>query len=220
MRRGWEILMNVQSATNSKSKQTHPRLKACKDFLRRLKKNKAAMIGGFCILLFMGVAIVGPFFTPYTFEEQEITNKLATPSAEHWFGTDNFGRDIFSRIIHGMIITLYIGVFSVMLGETVGIFLGFILGYYGRNIDTLIMRCMDVLLAFPGILLALAIVSVLGGSLYNVIIAVAVFSVPVFARIVRGSTLETRKLEYVDAIRALGASDFRIIFKHILPNVS
>src|SRR5699024_945693 len=220
MRRGWKILMNVQSATNSKRKQTHPRLEACKDFLRRLKKNKAAMIGGFCILLFMVVAIVGPFFTPYTFEEQEITNKLATPSAEHWFGTDHFGRDIFSRIIHGMKITLYIGFFSVILGGTVGIFLGIISGCYGRKIDTLIMRCMDVLLAFPGILLALAIVSVLGGSLNNVIIAVAVFSVPVFARIVRSSTLEVKNLEYIDAVKALGATDVRIIWKHILPNVT
>jgi peptide/nickel transport system permease protein len=119
-----------------------------------------------------------------------------------------------------MSITLYIGFFSVAMGATVGVVLGMISGYYGGKVDTVIMRVMDVLLAFPGILLALAIVSVLGPSLNNVIIAVAIFSIPVFARIVRGSTLSVRKLEYIDAMRALGASDTRIIFKHILPNIA
>lgn len=221
MRRGWKILMNVQTdhdAMKVKKKQ-HPRVEAFKNFMYRFRKNKAALIGGILILSFIVIAIVGPFFTPYTFEEQEMTNKLASPSAENWFGTDHFGRDIFSRVIHGMKITLYIGFFSVILGGTVGVFLGIISGYYGRKIDVIIMRCMDVLLAFPGILLALAIVSVLGGSLNNVVIAVAVFSVPVFARIVRSSTLEVKNLEYIDAIKALGASDVRIISRHILPNV-
>lgn len=116
-------------------------------------------------------------------------------------------------------ITMKIGFFSVALGGVVGVFLGIISGYYGGKLDTFIMRLMDIILAFPGILLALAIVSVLGGSLTNVIIAVGVFSVPAFARIVRGSTLSVRKLEYIDAVKALGASDTRIIFKHVLPNV-
>src|SRR5690625_5740098 len=119
-----------------------------------------------------------------------------------------------------MKITLYIVFFSVILGGTVGVFLGIVSGYYGKRSDMIIMRCMDVLLAFPGILLALAIVTVLGASLNNVIIAVAIFSVPVFARIVRGSTLAVKNLEYIDAIKVLGASDARIIFKHILPNVT
>src|SRR5699024_6987132 len=114
----------------------------------------------------------------------------------------------------------FFGFLCVTVVATAVIVLCIVVCYYGGRIVSFIMRCMDVLLAFPGILLALAIVSVLGGSLQNVIIAVAVFSIPVFARIVRGSTLETRKLEYIDAVKALGASDFRIIFKHILPNVS
>ncbi|GAB3048540.1 hypothetical protein GCM10027286_09240 [Virgibacillus ainsalahensis] len=117
-------------------------------------------------------------------------------------------------------ITLYVGFFSVILGATFGLVLGLVSGYYGGRTDSVIMRSMDVLLAFPGILLALAIVSILGGSLINVIIAVAISSVPVFARLVRGSTLSTKKLEYIDAMRALGSSDSRILFKHILPNVS
>lgn len=214
--------MSNQNLNNTvQAPQTvNPRVQNWKNFYRKLRKNKAAMVGGFLILFFIIVALIGPFFTPYEPDAQIITNKLAPPSAEHWFGTDHLGRDIFSRIIHGMKITLYIGFSSVILGATVGVLLGIISGYYGGRIDSIIMRMMDVLLAFPGILLALAIVSVLGPSLNNVIIAVAIFSVPVFARIVRGSTLEVKNLEYVDAVRALGATDSRIIFKHILPNVT
>ncbi|WP_100374351.1 nickel/cobalt ABC transporter permease [Bacillus sp. FJAT-45037] len=203
----------------TKSRPPNPRVKSMKNFYKKLRKNKAAMVGGVLILFFVIVAIIGPLFAPYDPSAQNHINKLATPSSEHWFGTDHHGRDIFSRIIHGMGITLYIGLFSVVIGTVFGVFLGLISGYYGKRVDAIIMRCMDVLLAFPGILLALAIVSVLGGSLTNVIIAVGIFSIPVFARIVRGSVLSVRKLEYIDAVRALGASDSRIIFKHILPNI-
>lgn len=198
----------------------NPRVESWKNFYSKLRKNKAAMVGGLLIIFFIIVAIVGPFLTPYEPDAQIITNKLAPPSADHWFGTDHLGRDIFSRIVHGMKITLYIGFASVVLGATVGVLVGIISGYYGGTVDSIIMRLMDVLLAFPSILLALAIVSVLGASLNNVIIAVAIFSVPVFARIVRGSTLAVKNLEYVDAVKALGATDRRIIFKHILPNVT
>ncbi|GAE37252.1 ABC transporter permease [Halalkalibacter akibai] len=198
----------------------NPTVERWKSFYKKLRKNRAAMIGGFLILFFILVAIVGPYLTAYEPNVQNHANKLASPSAEHWFGTDHHGRDIFTRIIHGMSITLYVGFFSVIIGATVGIILGIVSGYYGGKLDSFIMRIMDILLAFPGILLALAIVSVLGGSLTNVIIAVGIFSIPVFARIVRGSTLAVRKLEYIDAVRALGASDGRIIFKHILPNVT
>lgn len=210
----------VENQATTMSKPAHPLIQSWNSFFRKLRKNKAAMVGGFLILFFIIVAIIGPYFTPYQPDTTDVVNKLQSPSADHWFGTDHHGRDIFSRIIHGMSITLYVGFFSVILGATAGVVLGIVAGYYGGRVDSFIMRCMDVLLAFPGILLALAIVSVLGGSLQNVIIAVAIFSIPVFARIVRGSTLETRKLEYIDAVKALGASDFRIIFKHILPNVS
>ncbi|GEN82422.1 peptide ABC transporter substrate-binding protein [Sporosarcina luteola] len=200
-------------------KRSSPRVEAYKTFWRRLRKNKAAVVGGVLILLFVLTGIFGPFFTTGDPNATQISNKLAPPSGEHWFGTDNYGRDIFTRIIHGMGITMKVGFLSVALGGTVGVILGIFSGYYGGPLDTFIMRAMDILLAFPGILLALAIVSVLGGSLQNVIIAVGVFSVPAFARIVRGSTLTVRKLEYIDAVKALGASDARIIFKHILPNV-
>lgn len=198
---------------------TNPKVEAYKGLLKRLIKNKAAVVGGLLIIVFILTGIVGPYFTWLDPNATQITNKLAPPSTEHWFGTDNYGRDIFTRIIHGMSITMKVGFFSVALGGVIGVFLGIISGYYGGKMDTFIMRVMDVILAFPGILLALAIVSVLGGSIQNVIIAVGIFSVPAFARIVRGSTLSVRKLEYIDAVKALGASDARIIFKHILPNV-
>lgn len=202
------------------TKPLNPRIQSWKNFFSKLKKNKAAMVGGVLIIVFIVVAIIGPFFTPYDPDTQIIVDKLATPSMDHWFGTDHLGRDIFSRVIHGMKLTLYIGFFSVILGATLGVLLGIIAGYYGKATDAIIMRSMDILLAFPGILLALAIVSVLGASLNNVIIAVAIFSVPVFARIVRGSTMAVKNLEYIDAIKVLGASDTRIIFKHVLPNVT
>lgn len=197
----------------------NPTLVKWNDFWRKFFKNKSAVIGGIIILLLILIAFIGPYFTPYGPNVQSDA-RLVGPSADHWFGTDHHGRDIFSRIIHGMHITLYVGFFAVLIGMTVGVFLGIISGYYGGKIDTVIMRLMDVLLAFPGILLALAIVSVLGANLNNVILSVGIFSIPVFARIVRGSTLAVKKLEYIDAIKALGASDARIIFKHILPNVT
>ncbi|MFC0089899.1 ABC transporter permease [Allobacillus sp. GCM10007491] len=191
-----------------------------KDFYKRLKRNKAALIGFYTIVFLSIVSIVGPFLLSMDPSDVDVINKFSRPSAEHWFGTDHMGRDIFTRIVYGMKYTLGVGFGSVFLGAIMGVPLGIVAGYYGGRIDNFIMRLIDILLAFPGILLALAIVSILGGSLVNVTIAVAIYAIPGFARIVRGSTLAAKKLEYVDAIRALGSSDLRIIFKHILPNVS
>ncbi len=185
----------------------------------RLRRNKTALIGGYLVLLFVVVSIVGPFFTVYDPVKVDYSTKLLAPSAEFWLGTDHNGRDIFTRLIHGMSITLYIGFLSVLVGLVIGVPMGIISGYYGKIVDSIIMRVVDVLLAFPGILLAIALVSVLGGSITNVIIAVGIFSVPGFARIARGTTLAVSKLEYIEAIRALGATDGRIIFLHVLPNI-
>lgn len=187
--------------------------------LKRLKKNKAAMLGGFLIVFFILVALVGPLLTVHDPTKVDFGTRLLPPSSDFWLGTDHNGRDIFTRLVHGASITLYIGFLSVVVGLVIGVPLGVLSGYYGKILDSVIMRCIDVLLAFPGILLAIALVSVLGGSITNVIIAVGIFSVPGFARIVRGSTMSVRKLEYIDAIRALGASDLRIITLHILPNI-
>ncbi len=149
------------------AKKVNPQLESFKQFWRRLAKNKAAVVGGSMILFFIIMAFLGPWlitrFTDWAPNATSLTNKLQGPSAEHWFGTDSFGRDIFTRIVFGMKLTLYVGFLSVLVGGVVGVVLGIVSGYYGGKIDTIIMRLMDVLLAFPGILLALAIVAVLGG---------------------------------------------------------
>lgn len=188
-------------------------------FYKKLSKNRAAVAGLFIVIIFILMALLAPVIAPYDPLKLVPADKLQGPSAEHWLGTDDKGRDILSRIMYGARISLTVGILSTLLGASVGIVLGLISGYYGRWVDSLIMRTCDVLLAFPGILLALAIVAVLGTSTTNVIIAVAFFAIPTFARIVRGSILSVKKLEYIDAIRALGASDFRIISLHILPNI-
>jgi len=187
---------------------------------RRLLRNRSAVLGGtFILLLLLLSAMPSVFATHHPTRFQDPANRFEAPSAEHWFGTDNLGRDVYSRVIYGTRVTLAVAFQAVFFGAILGITLGIIAGYYGRWIDAVIMRIMDVFLAFPGILLALAIVSALGASLGNVVIAIAIFSVPTFARIVRGSTLAVRNLEYIEAIRALGARDAKIIFQHVLPNV-
>jgi peptide/nickel transport system permease protein len=211
-------VVNVEN-NKQKLKTSNPRLERWSAFYKQLRKNKMAMIGGGIILFYMLVALFAPFIAPHDPLEIDLLNKLQTPSLDHWMGTDDKGRDILSRVIYGSQLSLAVGAVSVMIGAFFGIILGLVSGYYGKWIDTVIMRFIDVLLAFPGLLLALAIISALGPSLINVMLAVGIFSVPTFARIVRGSTLAAKKMEYVDAIRALGANDFKIIFVHILPNI-
>ncbi len=205
-----------------KTKQVNlftPKLKQLRNVFKQLKKNKMAMIGGAIILFYILIAILAPVIAPYDPLEIDLPNKLEGPSLDHWMGTDDKGRDILSRVMYGSQISIMIGLVSVSIGAFFGILLGLAAGYYGKWIDTVIMRFIDVLLAFPGLLLALAIISALGPSTFNVMIAVGIFSIPTFARIVRGSTLSVKKMEYIDAIRALGANDFKIIFVHILPNI-
>jgi peptide/nickel transport system permease protein len=190
-----------------------------KQFWESFSKNKAAVVGGAIVLIYILVAIFAPVLAIYDPYEIQLSNKLQPPSLEHWMGTDDKGRDILARILYGSRLSMGVGFAAVSFGAFFGIIMGLVAGYYGGWIDTLISRILDVMLAFPGILLALAIISALGPSLINVMIAVGVFSIPLFARIVRGSMLETKKLEYIDAIRSLGANDATIIFKHILPNI-
>lgn len=205
--------------SSNQSKKGNIFLSNFKEFYKRLAKNKSALIGGYLILFLIIVAIIGPYLTTADPSATDYSVKLESPSSEHWFGTDQHGRDIFTRVIHGIGITMTIGILSTLLGGIVGIIFGVVSGYYGGRIDTIIMRLMDILLAFPGILLALALISILGPSRENVIIAIALFAVPTFARIVRGSTLSVKNLEYIDAMKALGASDLRIITLHIFPNI-
>lgn len=185
----------------------------------KLKKNKTAMVGLGILIVYAIILLLGPWLAPYDPYEIDLANKLQSPSMDHLMGTDDKGRDILSRILSGAYLTMGVGIFAVVFGGSLGIILGLVAGYYGGIIDSIISRIIDVMLAFPGILLALAIVSALGTSLINVTLAVGFFSVPMFARIVRGSTMEVKKLEYIDAVRTLGANDLIIIVRHILPNI-
>ncbi|WP_026564760.1 ABC transporter permease [Bacillus sp. UNC41MFS5] len=196
-----------------------PKQSKLKEFLSILMGNKAAMVGAIIILFYIFIGLFAPLLAPYDPYKIILEDKLLPPSSEHWMGTDDKGRDILSRILFGSRLSMGVGFAAVAFGAFFGIIFGLVAGYYGKWVDSFIMRLMDVMLAFPGILLALAIISALGPGLINVTIAVGAFSVPLFARIVRGSTLEVKRLEYIDAIRSLGANNFIIIFKHILPNI-
>ncbi|WP_311515320.1 glutathione ABC transporter permease GsiD [Oligella urethralis] len=188
------------------------------EFWRKFRKQKLGMAAGIFILILVIVAFLAPWIVPFdpeTFFDYEALNE--PPSWSHWFGVDSLGRDIFSRVIMGARISLAAGFISVALGALVGTTLGLIAGYYEGWSERTIMRLSDVLLAFPGILLAIGVVAILGSSMVNVIIAVAVFSVPAFARLVRGSTLSLKQMTYIEAMRSVGAPDSTILFKHILP---
>ncbi|MFD4819467.1 ABC transporter permease subunit [Peribacillus butanolivorans] len=187
------------------------------EFCRKFKKQRLAMMAGCFIVLLFLIALFGPAIAPYSAVEPDYDNILSPPSMEHLAGTDAFGRDIFSRILEGTRISLLVGLTSVLVGAIAGTILGLISGYYGKWIDSLIMRFCDVLFAFPGILLAIGIIAILGPGLGNVIIAVAIFSIPIFARIVRSSTLSIKSTVFVEAARSIGSPPRRIIWKHIFP---
>ncbi|WP_370295503.1 ABC transporter permease [Rossellomorea marisflavi] len=188
--------------------------------MKRLLKNKLAIIGLIIILLQVIMAIAAPVITIHSpFKQNLAESELPLFSEGHFLGTDNFGRDLWSRIVYGARISLLVGMTAVGLGLAGGVTLGLLAGYY-RKLDGIIMRIVDLLFAFPGILLAMLIIAVLGTSLVNVAIAISIWSIPTCARIVRGSVLSVKKQEYVQAMKSLGASDFRILVKHILPNCS
>jgi glutathione transport system permease protein len=188
------------------------------EFWRKFRRQKVALVAGAFVLLLVAVAIAAPWIVPYdaeTYFDYDALN--ASPSLAHLFGVDSLGRDIFSRIVMGARISLAAGFLSVAVGAVVGTVLGLVAGYYEGWWDRIIMRICDVLFAFPGILLAIGIVAILGGGMTNVIAAVAIFSIPTFARLVRGNTLAQKHLTYVEAAKSLGASDRTIILRHIFP---
>lgn len=184
-----------------------------------LKRNRRAMFGLFFILLLVFLAIFADWIAPYGMKQQNLANALQFPNTTHWLGTDDLGRDILSRIIYGTRVSLTVGVSAVLVSLLVGGTMGVIAGYYQGWIDTLIMRFNDVLLSIPSILLAIAIVASLGSSLRNLIIAIGIANIPVFARVIRSSVLSVKEQEFIEAADALGATDLRTIFKHIIPNI-
>lgn len=185
---------------------------------RRFRKNKMALVGLGIVVFFILLAILAPLIAPYSITDQNLAERLQPPSSKHLFGTDDFGRDIFSRVIYGARISLWVGFFSVLGSVIVGSLLGIVAGYYGRWIDGIISRLFDIMLAFPSILLAIGIVTVLGPSLQNALIAIAVINIPNFGRLIRSRVLSIKQEEYIMAAKAIGMSDMRILFHHILPN--
>jgi peptide/nickel transport system permease protein len=185
---------------------------------KRFLSNRAAVVGGGFMALFLVVAVLAPWVAPHDPIEQDLYNRLTSPSAEHLFGTDDFGRDIFSRVIYGTRISLRIGIVAVLIALVAGTAIGLVAGFYGGAADQVLMRLMDLMLAFPSILLAIGIVAVLGPGLENAMIAIGVVAIPQYARLVRASTLTVRETDYVQALRALGAGDVRILLSAILPN--
>lgn len=188
------------------------------DAWKSFKKNKLALIGTAIVLFFVLLAIFAPWIAPSGIDDQELVKRLQPPSSEHWFGTDDFGRDIFSRVIYGARISLWVGLLSVLGSAIIGSLLGIIAGYYGRVIDTIICRIFDIMLAFPSILLAIAIVAILGPSLRNALIAIAIINIPNFGRLIRSRVLSVKEEEYIMAAKAIGMKDSRILLQHILPN--
>ncbi len=188
------------------------------EFLRKFRRQRLALVAGMFVALLVLVALFAPWIVPYDPEGYFDYDALnAGPSMAHWFGVDALGRDIFSRVVMGARISLAAGLLSVTIGAVIGTLMGLLAGYYQGWIERIAMRISDVLLAFPGMLLAIGVVAILGSSMVNVIIAVAVFSIPAFARLVRGNTLSLKEMTYVEAVRSLGASDFTIMLRHILP---
>jgi glutathione transport system permease protein len=188
------------------------------EFWRKFKKQHVAVAAGIFVLLLVVVAIFAPWIVPYDAENFFDYDRLnALPSLQHWFGVDPLGRDIFSRIVMGARVSLTAGFVSVAFGAVVGTVLGLVAGYYEGWPERIIMRVCDVLFAFPGILLAIGIVAILGGGMTNVIIAVSIFSIPTFARLVRGNTLALKHLTFIEAARSVGAPDRTIIARHIFP---
>ena len=209
-----EIVTGVpQSAREKEKKQSRLR-----EIWRRLKVNKGAVAGLIVIVLLTFMAVFAEQLAPFNPNKMNVGPRLAPPSLQHPMGTDNIGRDQLSRIIFGSQFSLYVGFIAVGIGAICGGFIGAIAGFYGGRIDNVLMRCMDVLLAVPQTILAIAIVGSLGANLFNLMIAVGVGQIPRYARIVRASALSVRGQEFVEAARAIGASDFRIIIENILPN--
>jgi len=188
------------------------------EVVRRLRRNPSAVAGFVILLVLVLSAILAPLLTPYDPTQQQLAQVLQHPSLKHPLGTDQLGRDLLARILYGGRLTLFIGAIAVAVGVALGVPLGIVSGFYRGSVDMVIQRVMDLMLAFTSFLLALTLVSLLGVGLTNVIVAVGIATIPRFARLVRASVLTIREISYVEASRALGAADRRVLWRHVLPN--
>lgn len=189
------------------------------DVLRRLFRSKGAVVGLVIITVLLIFAIFADFIAPFGYDDQLLSRRLQAPSSEHLLGTDDYGRDIFSRIVYGSRTSLLIALLSVAFSSVIGVAIGCIAGYYGGRTDNAIMRFIDILLAIPSILLAISISAALDPGVINLVVAVGIGAMPPYARIVRASVMSERDKEYIEAARSIGANDFRVLIKHVLPNV-
>lgn len=210
-------MMNT-TEQNTDAGQAEKKFSFAADTWRRLKRSKLAMAGLIIMIVLVFCALFANVLAPFPYDLQDLQNPFQTPSQAHLFGTDEYGRDVLSRCIYGARISLIIGFIAVGVSIFMGIILGSAAGYFGRITDNLIMRAMDVLMAIPQMLLAIAIAAALGPGLFNLMIAVGIANIPSYARIVRASVLSVKDQEFVEAARAVGTNDFMIIVKHILPN--
>lgn len=215
-----DIIKKVNSESLSDIKGNYKKTNQFHETLIRLSKNKGAMIGLAFLILLVLTAISADLLYDYQTEviQQNIKDRLLWPSMEHPFGTDEYGRDLLARVVHGSRISLIVAASAVTIALFVGGALGATAGYYGKTIDNIIMRCTDIVLSIPMTMFAIVIVAALGASTVNLTLALAIASVPIFARIVRGAVLTVRDKEYIEAARAIGAKDTTIIIRHIIPN--
>lgn len=190
-----------------------------KDFLNRYIHNRLAMMGSVILLMFIIMAVLAPVAAPYDPYYMDGAAVLQAPGGGHLFGTDNMGRDILSRVIYGSRISLWVSLVSVSIATVLGLFLGVIAGYFGGVLDTVLSRMTDIMFSFPEVLLALLIMSILGASLNNIVIAIGIVYTPIFARIARGAVLSIRGSLYIEAARSIGVKNSRIIVRHIVPNI-
>lgn len=198
---------------NKKRRKSH-----FKEIMARLAKNKLAMAGLVVIILLIFMALLAPVIAPYNYATQDLKATYAPASKAHLLGTDKLGRDILSRLIYGARQSLKIGIFSVAIASILGTVLGSIAGFYGKRIDNLLMRILDIYQSIPGMLLSIALAASLGPGINNAIIAIGISTIPAYARIIRASIMTVREKEFIEAATAINASDFRIITKHVLPN--
>ncbi len=213
--------MNTSAAPQDQSLKTEKRRKQrtrLQETWRRFRKNRWALSGLVLLVLLAAVALGAGVIAPEGVDHQDFTRRFAPPGQENLLGTDNLGRDTLSRIIHGSRLSLSIGFITTSIGLIIGGTLGAFAGFYGGTRDQIIMRIMDVILAIPGFIFAVALVTALGPNLTNLMIAVGVNSIPYFARIIRSSVMSVKEYEYIEAARAIGAGDLRIIAKHVIPN--
>jgi peptide/nickel transport system permease protein len=196
-----------------------PRVSEWARFSRIFFQRKLVIVGMVLVFIFVFIAIFGTWLAPYDPYQPDVNNRLSQPSTAHWLGTDAIGRDTLSRLFYGARTALTIGFLTVIIGTSIGIILGMVAGYFGRAVSMVIMRFVDALMTFPMLLLALLVASLLGGGIQNVIIALTIGTIAPYARIVNGQTLSAKENDYVMASHSIGASDTRVIFRHIFPNV-